>query len=92
MKYEECRLLWDELHLPLDKRILVALCRLQRGMKSLALKRVALILRKSPYSLTYGEYIQVQRALRDFFTELNDRPNCQIRLGSRIELNLLWAE
>ena len=92
MKYEQCRLLWDELHLPLDKRILVALSRLQRGMKSSALKRVSLILRKSPYSLTYDEYIQVQRALSDFITELNGRPRCQIRLRSRIELNLLWAE
>jgi hypothetical protein len=62
------------------------------GMKSSALKRVALILRKAPYSLTYGQYIQVQRALSDFVTELNDRPRCQIRLRSRIELNLLWAE
>lgn len=92
MKYQQCRLLWDGLHLPLDKRILVALGRLRRGMKSSALKRVAVIFRKSPYSLTYGEYIQVQHALSDFITELNDRPRCQIRLRSRIELNLLWAQ
>jgi hypothetical protein len=92
MKYQAGRMLWDELHLPLDKRILVALSRLQRGMKSSALKRVGLILRKAPYSLTYGEYIQVQRALSDFIAELNGRPSCQIRLRSRIELNLLWAE
>jgi hypothetical protein len=92
MKYEQCRLLWDELHLPLDKRILVALSRLQRGMKSSASKRVATILRKPPYSLPYREYIEVQRALTDFIDELNARTRCQIKLRSRIELNLLWAE
>jgi hypothetical protein len=91
MKYEHCRLLWDELHLPLDKRILVALGRLQRGMKSSALKRIATILRKPPYSLTYREYIDVQHALADFINELNGRTRCQIKLRSRIELNLLWA-
>jgi hypothetical protein len=44
------------------------------------------------YSLKYVEYLQVQRALSDFIAELNGRPGCQIKLRSRIELNLLWAE
>ena len=92
MKYEQCRKLWDELHLPLDKRILLSLTRLRRSTKSSALNRVALILRKAPYSLKYNEYVQVQHALHDFIKELNRRPGCEIRLKSRIELNLLWAE
>lgn len=91
MKYEPCRPLWTHLHLPLDRRILEALRKLQRRMNSRALGRVKSILRKPPYSIGYADYIEVQRALTDFITELNSRPRAEIKLRSRIELNLLWA-
>jgi len=92
MKYEPCRPLWQHLHLPLDKRILVALGRLKRSVGSLALEEVAGILRNPPYVITYAEYLQVQHALGNLLTELNRRPRSEIKLKSRIELNLLWAE
>ncbi len=85
------RPLWEHLHLPLDRRILEALGKLQRRMKSRALRRVDDILRKPPYSVRYSDYIAVQRALLRFIEELNSRPRSEIKLKSRIELNLLWA-
>ena len=91
MKYEPCRPLWNHLHLPLDKRILEALWKLHRRMGSRALGRVNQIIRKPPYSIEYADYIDVQRALSDFIKELNARPRAEIKLRSRIELNLLWA-
>jgi len=92
MKYEPCRPLWNHLHLPLDRRILEALGRLKRSTNSRALGHVEEILEKPPYSITYSEYLEVQRALLDLLTELNGRPRSEVKLKSRIELNLLWAE
>jgi hypothetical protein len=92
MKYESCRPLWEKLHLPLDRRILVALGRLKRSSKSRALSSVNTILHKPPYSIPYTEYLQVQHALLGLIAELNGRPKAKVKLRSRIELNLLWAE
>lgn len=92
MKYQPCRPLWNHLHLPLDRRILVALGRLKRRTHSMALNHVSEILKKAPYSLAYREYLQVQHALADLILELNARPHTEVQLKSRIELNLLWAE
>jgi len=92
MKYQPCRPLWNQLHLPLDRRILAALERLKRGTESQALERVVGILRKPPYSITHAEYLKVQRALLNLLVELNSRPRSEVKLKSRIELNLLWAE
>jgi hypothetical protein len=91
MKYEPCRPLWDHLHLPLDRRILAALGKLKRSVGSLALEEVTEILRNPPYVMSYAEYLQVQHALRNLLTELNRRPGSEVKLKSRIELNLLWA-
>jgi hypothetical protein len=92
MKYDACRPLWKHLHLPLDKRVLAALVSLKRRMKSRSLSQVGDILNKPPYSITLPEYLRVQRALLGFIGELNNRPRSVVKLRSRIELNLLWAE
>jgi len=95
MKYQPCRPLWNQLHLPLDSRILEALWRLRQDTQSRALEQVEEILRslrKRPYSATYSQYLRVQRALLNLLAELNGRPRNEVKLKSRIELNLLWAE
>jgi hypothetical protein len=91
MKYDACRPLWKQLHLPLDKRVLVALGSLKRQMKSHALSQVSDALNKPPYSITLSEYKDVQRALFGLISELNNRPRSEVKMKSRIELNLLWA-
>ena len=91
MKYEACRPLWKHLHLPLDKRVFVALGSLNRNMNSHALSQVSDTLNKPPYSITLSEYQRVQRALFGLINELNNRPRREVKIKSRIELNLLWA-
>jgi hypothetical protein len=92
MKYAPCRPLWNHLHLPLDRRILMSLQRLRRNTESQALLQVHETLRKPPYSIRYSQYLQVQRALQTLLKELNRRPGSKVKLVSRIELNLLWVE
>jgi len=87
VKYEQCRPLWNVLHLPLDGRVLKKL----RSLCSPALQSIGGILSSPPYSLSYAEYIQVQDALSQLVVELNRRPDVEFRLESRIELNLLWV-
>lgn len=85
MKYEECRPLWKELHLPLDGQVFKALKKKQGHFKSLVkLMEKDGILHKNPYSIDYSEYNEVQEALKGVVKEL--------KLSSRIDLNwYLWA-
>jgi hypothetical protein len=92
MKYEFCRPLRKHLHLPLDRRILKALASLRRQTKSRALSTVRDIFDRPPYAMNPQEYERVQQALLNFIHELNHRPRCNVKVKSRIELNLLWAE
>ncbi|MGO9642225.1 MAG: hypothetical protein ACLP1Y_13095 [Candidatus Acidiferrales bacterium] len=87
MKFGECQPLWTALHLPLDRRVFEALTRLH----SPVLQDVDEILRKPPYSIHDQEYGRVQKALLRLIEELNTRPQTEIKLKSRIELNVLWA-
>ena len=86
MKYEPCRSLWPVLHLPLDGRVFAAL----RQLKSSSLSAVQPLLFRSAYSLSYTEYLEIQRALWNLMHELNARPRAEFKLRSRIELNCLW--
>jgi hypothetical protein len=86
MKYEPCRPLWPALHLPLDGRVFAALTQL----KSPSLSAVQPLLSRSAYSLSYTEYLEVQRALWNLMRELNARRRAEFKLRSRIELNCLW--
>ncbi len=95
MKYKRCSPLWEQLHLPLDRRTIEALESLKRDTGSRALEQAnetLLKAQKAPYSIRYAEYLKMQRALLDLLGELNRRPQSEVKLKSRIELNLLWAE
>jgi hypothetical protein len=87
MKYEESRPLWPVLHLPLDRLVFEQL----RKVYSPALKPLAALLDRSPYTLKYAEHMQVQRALSHWLSELNGRKNMEFTLRSRVELNWMWA-
>jgi hypothetical protein len=87
MKYEAVRPLWLTLHLPLDSRVFRAL----KNLKSPALKAVRKELTKSPYQLSYCEYLRVQQALTSLIEELNRRTDAEFQVKSRIELNWLWV-
>lgn len=86
MKYESCRQLWGELHLPLDRRVFASLL----SLRSEVLRAIKNIIIKPPYSITYDEYFAIQDSLSKLVAELNSRPDVQYKLTSRIELNLLW--
>src|SRR5262249_26000020 len=86
MKYEACRGLWQQLHLPLDRRVFKALGRLRPA----SLSAVHSCFSRSPYSLEYSEYRDIQTALWSYLDELNRRPGACMQLRSRIELNWLW--
>ncbi len=89
MKYERFRPLWNSLHLPLDGKTL----RILQTLNCPSLISVKEIIKRPPYSLSYDEYCQIQRALREVVVELNKRPEVEYNLlTSRIELNLLWAD
>lgn len=88
MKYKPCRPLWKALHLTLDRKVFDQL----RSLNSPALEPIEVILKKPPYSISYAQYIQIQRALSRLVAELNKRPDVEYKLTSRIELNVLWAK
>jgi hypothetical protein len=87
MKYERCRPLWSQLHLALDQRIFDAL----RRLKSNALYPAREFLNKSPYAISYKNYVQIQNCLWELVHELNDRLTPEFKMKSRVELNWLWV-
>lgn len=93
MKYEPCRPLWKELHLPIDGIMIKALYKLNSPSLDPKIKVILKKHKKCPYSLSYKkEYIPIQNALRHIIADLNKRPGVECNLKSRIELNLLWAD
>jgi hypothetical protein len=86
MKYEPCRGLWQQLHLPLDRRVFKALGQFRPP----SLSAVHGSFSRPPYSLDYAEYRNIQKALWLYLAELNSRPGVGMQLNSRIELNWLW--
>lgn len=90
MKYQECRYLWEHLHLLLDRKIFAVLHALAKD--STALKAADGILTRNPYTISFAEYQFVQKHLQEYVEELNNRPNMEFKLTSPIQLNLLWAD
>lgn len=90
MKYEECRFLWAQLHLALDRKVFEALRALARD--SVALKSASGTLSRNPYTIAPKQYQFVQRQLQEFVVELNHRRNAEFEITSPIQLNLLWAD
>jgi prepilin-type processing-associated H-X9-DG protein len=90
VKYPECRFLWADLHLVLDNRVFAVLHTLARD--SVALRVVDDILTQNPYTISGEQYKHVQTQLREFVEELKSRPGQGFDLGSRIQLNILWAD
>jgi hypothetical protein len=90
VKYPEYRFLWADLHLVLDNKVFAVLHTLARG--SVALRAVDDILIQNPYTISGEQYKRVQTQLREFVEELNSRPGQEFGLGSRIQLNILWAD
>lgn len=90
MKYEECRYLYNDLHLVLDRGVFGNLRRLVKSYSSL--EPIKLILKRNPYTITYEEYMEIEEQLWQFIDELNRKiPKAKDRICSRIELNsLLW--
>jgi hypothetical protein len=87
MKYEWARPLWQQLHLPLDARVFQAFSR----TKGLAMAKInSCIGTNTAYSISYEDYQFIQNALWEFMAELNERPNVEFQVKSRIELNYLW--
>ncbi len=93
MKYEWSRFLWKDLHLPLDQGTFGALRRLARATHSKALQeeQMSEILRQNPYTIDPEGYELVQKQLWGLIGELNLGREKELKLTSRIELNLLWA-
>jgi hypothetical protein len=87
MKYDSCRALWEQLHLPLDRRVFSALASI--GSPSLA--EVQPRFSESPYSLNYQNYRDIQNSLWKFVKELNAWPGVGMHMSSRIQLNWLWV-
>jgi hypothetical protein len=85
MKYEPCRPLWKELHLPLDSKVFGALWHHHPP----ALAGVHHLFHGPPYAITYEQYRQVQDALWGFVAE-HWGPGAEVQFTSRIELNWLW--
>ncbi len=92
MKHGPCQPLRSRLHLPIDRRVLGELNRLKHLPRGHALTKLEKDLEKRPYALTYSKYFEIQTVLTEFIKDLNRRPNCEKKLESRIELNLLWAK
>ena len=86
MKYEQFRSIWNQLHLPLDRRIFNAL----KGLDSPALENVKRYFLASPYMLSYKSHMKIQRALWSLIAELNRRKSAKFQIKSRVELNWLW--
>jgi hypothetical protein len=91
MKYERSRFLWMDLHLPLDQRTFAALRKLAADSIALRYSGMREILAKNPYAVAPKEYKFIQSQLRKLVGELS-RANKEIKLTSRIELNVLWAD
>jgi len=90
MKYEWSRSLYNELHLPLDSRVLDAI-KSFRQIESISIKEINhRIDGKTVYSLSYADYEFIQQKLWKLIEELNQRPKVEFQIRSRIELNYLW--
>ena len=89
MKWEQFRYLWRALYLPLDRRV----CARLRALPDLAAaRRIDEALGdRSPYALSYTQYCGVQDLIWQLVEDLNARGGAELRLTSRIELNVLWA-
>ncbi|MFC1937121.1 hypothetical protein ACFLWY_01015 [Chloroflexota bacterium] len=91
MKYEQFRPLWRKLHLPLDRNMLKSLSSLSNQYQSLDdVKSILDKYKVCPYRMPYEEYTRIQKTLCKLLDDINKTP--PIKLTSRIELNLLWAE
>ena len=87
IKYEWARPLWRQLHLPLDARVF----QMFRRTKGPAIAKIkSRIGTNTAYSISYEDYQFIQNALWEFIDELNERPNAEFQVKSRIELNYLW--
>ena len=86
-KYPSAQFLYEDLHLPLDRKIFTRLARVDAE----ALAEVEGLLRKSPYTFNYTDYMKVQRALRQLTLMLNDRRDAEYDIQSNVEFNWLWA-
>jgi hypothetical protein len=91
MKHGPCQPLRSRLHLPIDRRVLGELNKLKHLPSGHALKKLDRDLVNRPYALTYLKYFEIQDILLELIKDLNRCPDCEKKLESRIELNLLWA-
>lgn len=95
MKYGAFRSLFPHLHLPLDRVVLGRLWKLAKVRP--ALKPIRKTLRKykdAPYAIRYPAYIRIQKALLNLLQEINRASKLprNLRLTSRLHLNILWSE
>ena len=88
MKTEKFRVLWCNLHLPLDRRVFKALSGSDVEFKEKA--RIRKILRSRPYSISRKDYETVQNALWDLLARRRSHSEAGCPWTSRIELNWLW--
>ncbi len=88
MKTEHVRVLWPQLHLPLDRRVFGALANRQVEFDGKA--NIASILDKPPYSITREEYEAVQQSMWSLLKRMQADSSGAVQWTSRIELNWLW--
>lgn len=88
MKTERVRVLWPQLHLPLDRRVFGALASRQVEFDGKA--NIASILDKPPYSITRDEYEAVQQSMWSLLKRMQADSGGAVQWTSRIELNWLW--
>jgi hypothetical protein len=86
MKYNEFRPLWDQLHLPLDRRVFDKL----RSLRAESLRDVQSEFSKSPYEVSYDKSLEIQERLFGLIKEFNEQNDDSWKFHSRIELNWLW--
>ena len=88
MKTERIRVLWPQLHLPLDRRVFGALSSRQVEFDGKA--TIADILEKPPYSITRDEYETVQKSMWSLLKRMQAASGDADQWTSRIQLNWLW--
>lgn len=86
MKYNEFRPLWDQLHLPLDRRVFNRL----RSLRAKSLSDIQPEFSKSPYEISYDKSLEIQEKLFGLINEFNEQNDDNWKFHSRIELNWLW--
>lgn len=89
MKIQRFQVLWDHLHLTLDKKVFSSLNRCTLFDCDLETKK---IIKKSPYTLEYNEYEKVQKSLWTIIEKMPSDFTEERVLTSRIQLNCwLWT-